>query len=61
MSDRTQASAIQAAQVGSRGVVVSVTASGQSGQAVNSVYLVGNREEQWLITGISAIAETAMD
>ena len=61
MTDRTQASAIQAAQVGSRGVVVSVTASGETGQTVNSVYLVGNREEQWLITGISAIAETAMD
>ena len=55
MTDRTEAKEIGAAQAGSRGVVVSVTASGQTGKTVNSVFLVGNREEQWLIAGISAI------
>ncbi len=56
MTDRTEASEIRAAQSGSDGVVVSVTAGGRTGQAVDAVYLVGNREEQWLITGISTIA-----
>ncbi len=55
MTDRTEAKEIGAAQAGSRGVVVSVTASGQTGQTVNSVFLVGSREEQWLIAGISTI------
>ncbi len=55
MTDGTEAREIGAAQAGSRGVVVSVTASGQTGKTVNSVYLVGSREEQWLIAGISAI------
>ena len=58
MTDRNEAREIRAAQMGSRGVVVSVTASGQTGQTVNSVYLVGSREEQWLIAGISAIDDT---
>ena len=55
MTDRNQATAIHAVQAGSLGVVVSATASGQTGRTVNSVFLVGRREEQWLIVGISAI------
>ncbi|MDE0053622.1 MAG: NAD-dependent epimerase/dehydratase family protein [Gammaproteobacteria bacterium] len=57
MTDRNAASEIRAAQMGSRGVVVSVTASGQSGKTVNSAFLVGNREERWRIAGISAITD----
>ena len=56
MTDRTEASEIRAAQSGADGVVVSVTAGDRTGPAVDAVYLVGNREDQWLITGISAIA-----
>lgn len=55
MTDRSEASEVHAAQMGSRGVVVSVTASGETGRTVNSVFLVGNREEQWRIAGVSAI------
>ncbi len=57
MTDRNEASEIRAAQTGSRGVIVSVTAGGETGQTVNSVFLVGNREDQWRIAGISAITD----
>ena len=57
MTDSNAASEIRAAQTGSRGVVVSVTAGGETGQTVNSVFLVGNREDQWRIAGISAITD----
>ena len=58
MTDRNEASETSAAQAGSHGVVVSVTASGQHGRSVKSVFLVGNREEQWRIAGISAITDS---
>ena len=57
MTDRNQATEIRAFQAGSLGVVVSVTAGGQTNQTVNSVFLVGKRAEQWLIAGISAITD----
>ena len=57
MSDGSEASEIRAAQTGSRGVVVSVTEGGRTGQTVNSIFLVGSRDDRWLIAGISAIAD----
>ena len=56
MTDRKQATGIRAAQSGSSGVVVSVTARGETDGTVHSAFLVGNREDQWRIVGISAIA-----
>ena len=47
MTDRDEAPEIRAVQTGALGVVVGVTACGESGQSVHSVFLVGNREGQW--------------
>ena len=55
MADRSKATEIRAVQAGSLGVVVSATASVESGRTVRSVFLVGNREGQWHIAGISAV------
>ena len=57
MTDRDEATGIRAVQTGALGVVVGVTACGESGQSVHSVFLVGNREDQWRIVGISAITD----
>ena len=57
MTDRDEATEICAVQTGALGVVVGVTACGESGQSVHSVFLVGNREDQWRIVGISAITD----
>ena len=57
MTDRDEATEIRAVQTGALGVVVGVTACGESGQSVHSVFLVGNREDQWRIVGISAITD----
>ena len=57
MADRNHATEIRAVQTGSSGVVVSVTASGETGGTAHSVFLVGNREDQWRIVGISPIAD----
>ena len=57
MTDRNHATEIRAVQTGSSGVVVSVTASGEKAGTVHSIFLVGNREGQWRIVGISPIAD----
>ncbi len=57
MTDRNQATGIRAVQSGSLGVVVSVTATGETEGTVHSVFLVGHREDQWRIVGISAITD----
>ena len=57
MTDRNRATGIRAVQSGSLGVVVGVTTSGETDGTTRSVFLVGHREDQWRIVGISAITD----